>query len=212
MASRRAQQPPPARPLPLVDPIVPVLRAEAFDDPAYLFEPKYDGFRGLVYLTPESCVIRSKRGFFFTRFGELGPKLREHLLAREAILDGEIVSLDQAGRPLFNDRFASRGAVSYVAFDLLWVDGRDLRDLPLDKRKARLEHVLPEDTADVLKALTVESKGRSLFEAVRRFDLEGIVAKRKADRYDEATVWLKVKNRAYTQMEGRWELFNTRRR
>jgi ATP-dependent DNA ligase len=195
-------------PLPLVEPIVPVLRAEPFDDPAYLFEPKYDGFRGLVYLTRESCVIRSKRGFFLTRFGELGPKLREHLLAREAILDGEIVSLDQAGRPLFHDLFASRGAVAYAAFDLLWVDGRDLRGLSLDKRKARLERVLPEDTHDVLKVLTVEGHGRSLFDAVQRLDLEGIVAKRKADRYDEATVWLKVKNCAYTQMEGRWKLFH----
>jgi bifunctional non-homologous end joining protein LigD len=131
-------------------------------------------------------------------------------LAREAILDGEIVSLDQSGRPLFQDLFAARGSVSYVAFDLLWVDGSDLRGLSLERRKARLDRVLPEDTKDVLKVLTVEDQGRSLFAAAERLDLEGIVAKRKADIYDGATVWLKVRNQAYTQMEGRWELFQGR--
>jgi DNA ligase-1 len=82
----------------------------------------------------------------------------------------------------------------------------------LAKRKQRLERVLPEDTREVLKVLTIDGHGRRLFDAVQRLDLEGIVAKRKADRYDEATVWLKVKNRAYTQMEGRRELFQPRRR
>jgi bifunctional non-homologous end joining protein LigD len=200
------------RTLPLVEPIVPVLRAEPFDDPAYLFEPKYDGFRGLVHLTRDSCLIRSKRGFFLTRFGELEPKLREHLLAWEAILDGEIVSLDQTGRPMFHDLFAARGPVAYVAFDLLWVDGRDLRGLPLEERKARLERVLPEDTNDLLKVLTVEAHGRHLFDAAQRLDLEGIVAKRKADPYASETVWYKVKNRACTQAEGRSELFRGRGR
>jgi ATP-dependent DNA ligase len=120
------------------------------------------------------------------------------------------VSLDQTGRPLFNDLFASRGAVAYAAFDLLWVDGRDLRGMPLAKRKERLDRVLPEDTRDVLKVLTIDGHGRSLFDAVQRLDLEGIVAKRKVDRYDETTLWLKIKNRGYTQMEGRWELFQRR--
>ena len=194
--------------LPLVDPIVPVLRGQPFDDPAYLFEPKYDGFRGLVYLTREDCIIRSKRGFVFNRFRELVPRLREHLLAQEAIRDGEIVSLDDAGRPLFNDLFAARGIATYAAFDLLWVDGQDLRGLPLEKRKARLDRVVPEDTNEVLRVLTIGGQGRSLFDAVERLDLEGIVAKQKVDSYAPDTVWYKIKNRAYTQMEGRGELFH----
>jgi bifunctional non-homologous end joining protein LigD len=193
--------------LPFVEPIVPVRRAEPFDDPAYLFEPKYDGFRGLVYLTPKSCVIRSRRGYFFSRFGELAPVLRGQLLAEEAILDGELVALDGSGRPRFDDIFRARGEVSYAVFDLLWVDGRDLRAWPLERRKAQLERVVPEDTRELLKVFTVEAHGRDLFRAVERLDLEGIVAKRKADSYAPNTVWYKVKNRAYSQMEGRWELF-----
>jgi DNA ligase-1 len=81
----------------------------------------------------------------------------------------------------------------------------------LTRRKAHLEKVLPEDTRDALKVLTVEGQGRSLFDAVQRLDLEGILAKRKADPYTPGSVWYKIKNRAYTQMEGRWELFHKRR-
>lgn len=54
--------------LPLVDPIVPVLRDQPFDDPTYLFEPKYDGFRGMLYLTDRERSIRSKRGNVLRRF------------------------------------------------------------------------------------------------------------------------------------------------
>lgn len=196
--------------LPQVEPIAPVLREQPFDDPEYLFEPKYGGFRGLVYLTRDHCLIRSKRGAVFTRFAELLPKLREHLLAREAILDGAIVALDDAGRPLCHDVFAARGTATYAAFDLLWVDGRDLRAQPLAKRKDRLERVLPEDTRDVLKVLTVEGSGRSLLDAVQCLDLEGIIAKRKTDPYAAETVWYKVNNPAYRQTDRRWELFQDR--
>jgi ATP-dependent DNA ligase len=62
------------------------------------------------------------------------------------------------------------------------------------------------------QVFSVEERGRDLFAAAERLDLEGIVAKRKADPYVPATVWYKVKNRAYTQAEGRWELFHQGRR
>jgi ATP-dependent DNA ligase len=68
-------------------------------------------------------------------------------------------------------------------------------------------------TSKVLSpVLSIEERGRDLFRAAEQLDLEGIVAKRKADPYAPATVWYKVKNRAYTQMEGRWELFERRTR
>jgi hypothetical protein len=61
--------------LPLVEPIVPVLRDQPFDDPAYLFEPKYDGFRGLLYLGTRECHFRSKRSIFLKQFDELCSRL-----------------------------------------------------------------------------------------------------------------------------------------
>ena len=91
---------------------------------------------------------------------------------------------------------------------MLWVNGKDLRDLPLTRRKRALERIIPATTTVLSRAFAVEGRGRDLFAAAERLDLEGIVAKRKADAYAPDTVWFKVKNRAYTQLEGRGELFH----
>jgi bifunctional non-homologous end joining protein LigD len=197
--------------LPTVEPIIPVERPTAWNDADWLFEPKHDGFRGVVYITPEGCTIRSKRGHTFKRFQVLCGPLRELAAARTAILDGEVLAVDREGHPRFMDLLRGTGRLVYAAFDVLWLDGRDLRGLPLRKRKRHLEHVLPYESPDVFKTMVVEEHGLSLFEAVRRLDLEGIVAKRKADPYGPATPWYKVLNPHYSQKEGRGELFERRR-
>jgi ATP-dependent DNA ligase len=84
--------------------------------------------------------------------------------------------------------------------------------LPLTKRRAHLAAVLPYESAEVFKTIVVEEHGFALFEAVKRLDLEGIVAKCKADPYGSKTVWYKVKNPDYSQAEGRGDLFDRRRR
>jgi bifunctional non-homologous end joining protein LigD len=193
--------------LPMVEPIVPAARAEPFDDPAYLFEPKYDGFRGLLYVTREDCHFRSKQGNVLTQFQELCYWVREELPVKEAILDGEIVSLDQEGRQDFRGLLAGRGNLHYAAFDALWVNGKDLRGQPLERRKRALRRVIWAASTVLSQMFFVEGRGRDLFAAAERLDLEGIVAKRKADLYRPETVWYKVKNRAYTQTEDRRELF-----
>lgn len=78
--------------------------------------------------------------------------------------------------------------------------------------RACLERIIPATTTAFSRVFSVEERGRDLFAAAERLDLEGIVAKRKADPYVPNTVWYKVKNRAYTQMEGRGELFHPRQR
>jgi hypothetical protein len=114
-------------------------------------------------------------------------------------------------RPIFRDLLRSgAGRLAYAVFDLLWVNGRDLRGLSLTKRKARLDRVLPENGPTVFKVLAVEEHGCELFQAVQQLDFEGIVAKRKADPYGPKTSWYKIKNPAYTQAEGRGELFEPR--
>jgi len=112
--------------LPLVQPVIPVLRGAPFDDPAWLFEPKYDGFRGLLYVSPRNCWFRSKRGNTMTRFQEFAEQVRDELGVRSAILDGEIVSHDEEGRHIFRRMLAGRGHFHYAAFDLLGLNGRDL--------------------------------------------------------------------------------------
>ena len=185
--------------LPLVAPIVPVLRDQPFDDPAYLFEPKYDGFRGLLYLSGRECYFRSKRGNVLKQFEQLCYWVREEIRVKEAILDGEVVALDPEGRQDFRSLLARRGNLHYAAFDVLWLNGKDLRDLPLTRRKRALQRVIPATSTVLSREFTVEGRGRDLFAAAERLDLEGIVAKRKFDSYAPSTVWIKVKNRAYTQ-------------
>lgn len=204
---RRSSVRRPAVELPSVDPVAPVRRDAPFDDPDWVFEPKYDGFRGLAYFTPERCTIRSRNDHAFDRFGELREILRDQLDARDAILDGEIVALDRNGRPSFRELMRRTSTVAYAVFDVLWLNGRDLRPLPLERRKRLLDLAVPANTAHVMKVLSIDSDGIALFKAAGKLDLEGIVAKRKTDAYDRDAVWYKVLNPAYTQKDGRAELF-----
>jgi bifunctional non-homologous end joining protein LigD len=198
--------------LPQIDPVILTARVEAFDDPAWVFEPKYDGFRGFVYNSPAGCEIRSRRDFRFDRFGDLCERIAGVLGSREAILDGEVVALNRQGKPVFRDLLQGKGYLAFAAFDLLWLDGTDLRPLPLAERKRALGELLPEDTGPLYKILTLDEDGRALFSAIRKMDLEGIVAKRKSDRYGSATTWYKIKNPGYSQGEGRVDLFRWRDR
>ena len=96
----------------------------------------------------------------------------------------------------------------YVAFDLLWLNGVDLRSLPLSERRQALQAILPKGSPIVSEALSIEARGRELFELMCTNDLEGIVAKRLTDPYDPGVRWLKIKNPTYTQKEGRGDLLN----
>jgi bifunctional non-homologous end joining protein LigD len=115
--------------------------------------------------------------------------------------------LDSEGRQNFRDLMAGRGNLHFAAFDALWIDGKDLRPLLLTRRKQLLTKLIPATTTVLSQVFTTAGRGRDLFAAVERLDLEGIVAKRKADPYRPETVWYKMKSRIYTQAEGRWELF-----
>jgi bifunctional non-homologous end joining protein LigD len=92
---------------PLVEPIVPLIYPQPFDSPEWLFEPKYDGFRGLLYLSGRECRFRFKRGDVLRRFEQLCYWVREELVEREVILDGEVIALDHVGRQDF--RLLMRG-------------------------------------------------------------------------------------------------------
>src|SRR5919107_2067940 len=120
----------PSHKLPYVEPLSLVPGPAAFDDPEWVFEPKYDGFRGLVYASKAGCEIRSRRDIPLRRYQDLWARVAEVLAGREAILDGEIVSLDKHGKPVLRDLVRRQGFIAFAAFDLLWLDGRDLRSKP----------------------------------------------------------------------------------
>jgi bifunctional non-homologous end joining protein LigD len=196
--------------LPHIEPIIPIRWPEPFDDPAWAFEPKYDGFRGILYVAGGRAHLRSRNGQEFARFAGLADLLRRHLEARDAILDGEILSLDASGLPSFSALMRGTGRLAYAAFDCLWLNGHDLRALPLAARKRRLAILVPDSAGTIFRAFTHDAQGQELFEAACAHDLEGIVAKRHADPYSDRTEWRKVLNPRYTQREGRGELFRDR--
>ena len=127
------------------------------------------------------------------------------------MLDREIACVDDAGRPNFRDLLFRRRQCIFIAFDLLYLNGRDLRILPLIERKAMLKRVLRRKRSRVLYLDHVETDGRLLFEEVVKMDLEGIVCKRKDSPYkaseEPSPHWIKIKNSQYSQLEGRQELF-----
>jgi bifunctional non-homologous end joining protein LigD len=130
---------------------------------------------------------------------------------KEALLDGEVVAFDQEGRQDFRGLLAGRGNLHYAAFDALWINGKDLRALPLHRRKRALTRLIWATSTVLSQVFSIEERGRDLFAGAERLDLEGIVAKRKADSYCREAVRYKVKNRGYTQAEGRGDLFHPRR-
>jgi hypothetical protein len=194
--------------LPRVQPIAPILRAEPFDDPEWLFDLKYDGFRGICYLEQGRCRLISRNGNLMTRFARLSDRIAASLDVGDAILDGEIIAADETGRPQFYDLLQHTRTPAYVVFDLLWLNGADLRLLPLTDRRRLLQGILPQGSAIISEALSVTGRGHRLFELMCAHDLEGIVAKRLKDPYGPSARWLKIKNPSYSQNEGRRELFD----
>jgi bifunctional non-homologous end joining protein LigD len=131
------------------------------------------------------------------------------------VLDGEIVCVDKRGRPQFNDLLFHRGEPRFFAFDLLMTDGHDLRTEKLTDRKQELRRLMSKVPASRMHYVDhVHEHGTALFERVCRLDLEGIVAKHALAPYVtdlQKTTWVKIKNRSYSQMAGREELFNRER-
>jgi len=147
-------------------------------------------------------------------FHDLCASIATHLSGHTAVLDGEIVCLDQYGRSQFYDLMFRRGQPYLYAFDLLWLDDADLRSLPLLERKARLRKLISKRNGSRLLYLDhLEGSGLRFFAKACEVDLEGIVAKWKVGKYiasDRRSSWVKIKNPTYSQIEGREDLFESR--
>jgi bifunctional non-homologous end joining protein LigD len=192
--------------LPRIRPMRLRLVKEPFDHPDYLFELKHDRFRAVVYLQNGECKLIS-RNQKNLRFESLKTTLAK-LPVRNAILDGEICCLDEHGVSQFNQLLNRKAEPVFYAFDLLWLDDHDLRGLPLVVRKKRLMMLIQSsECSRILYAQHIEGGGKRMFTEICARDLEGIVAKRKLGIYkDNGNGWLKIKNRSYSQAEGRHEL------
>jgi bifunctional non-homologous end joining protein LigD len=180
-----------------------------FDDPGFLFELKHDGFRALAYIWDANCELVSRKRNAYKSFQDLCDNLAK-LKVQNAVIDGELVCLDSEGRSIFNELLFRRGSPIFYAFDLLYLNGRDLRQLPLIERKKKLREVIDKSgLPDVICGKYVEGRGVDLFNEVVRRNLEGVVAKRKTGTYSVVSGWLKIKNSNYSRSERRYELFDS---
>lgn len=194
--------------LPAVTPLPLILQPDAFSDPDWLFEVKHDGFRSLACIQ-DGCKLVSRKGNTYQRFKDLSKVLSG--VPHDVVLDGELVCLDDEGQTLFYDLMFNRAPASFYAFDILWLDGEDLREKPTQERKEILQGVVSESPQRLLYVDHIEEEGEQLFELICKRDMEGIVAKPKESPYRELrgkTPWIKIKNPDYSQAEGRRELFH----
>lgn len=157
----------------------------------------------------DGCRLVSRRTNRFRSFNLLSESLG-NLPAMDAILDGELVCLDEAGRSVFNELLFRIRQPYFYAFDLLWLNGRDLRKEPLLRRKEQLKELIMESKDPLLLyADHIDQYGTDFFRMICEKNLEGVVAKQRESRYDSSAKWIKIKNPNYTQNEGRHELFKS---
>jgi bifunctional non-homologous end joining protein LigD len=184
--------------------------AAPFSDPDWLFEVKWDGVRALAFCQQQSVRLSSRAGNSLTEsFPELR-LLRSRFAANSFVVDGELVVLDDEGRPHFSkilqrlkspsasgiEKLARSARAVYYVFDLLYLDGRDLRGLPFEKRREVLAEVLRQDSGIRLSE-AIPEEGESLYAAAVEQGLEGLVAKHRKGPYEagRSSQWLKLKSR-----------------
>jgi bifunctional non-homologous end joining protein LigD len=169
-------------------------RIEPFDSDQFIFELKIDDFRALAQVEAGQAQLISRNGNVFRGFADLATWITEHLCVESAVLDGEIACIDDQGRPVFRDLLFRRRQCVFIAFDLLYLNGKDLRALPL----IELKKLLRPKRSRMLYVDHIDGHGREFFEKICELDLEGIVAKRKDPPYRATNApsrhWIEVKN------------------
>jgi bifunctional non-homologous end joining protein LigD len=199
---------------PMPERIVPMMARSQADLPPdqarWSFEVKWDGVRAIAYAQPGRLRLESRN---LNEITDAYPEVRgliEDLGMREAVLDGEIVTFDEQGRPSFEllqrrmhvtspaavRRLRASQPVVYAIFDLLFLDGRSLTELPYSERRARLEALELGGAAWRIPTAHV-GEGAALLEATAAQGLEGIVAKRLDSAYEpgrRSGAWLKIKH------------------
>ena len=179
----------------------PVMKKAVPSGPDWIHEVKYDGYRGRVVRDGKDVKVFSRSGLDWTwRYPfivESALKMRQ----KRFVIDGEICVLDVRGISDFNALHSNRHneEAQLYAFDIVVLDGDDLRDLPLFERKERLGKILRGRPQGIFVAPFEQGEiGPDLFDAACRMQLEGIVSKHRERRYRPRTCdWIKVKNRQH---------------
>jgi len=184
-------------------------RSLPFDDPEWIFELKYDGFRALAVIEHGRAQLLSRNGHLFASFSALAESISDSLPNVRAVIDGEICSLDRRGKPQCKNLLFRRGnPPCFFAFDLLTCNGKDLRTERLLDRKQELRRLLARSPAISPLKYTeyIDGSGTALFQRICELDLKGIVAKQKFSPYVTEREHI-VRNRCRRKNSGKTSTF-----
>lgn len=181
-----------------IEPELAMVAEKPFDNADWIFEIKWDGYRAIAEVDKKRVRLYSRNG---QDFNEDFPQIFESIskLKHTAVIDGEIVVVDKKGHAQFQllqqYRKDKIGSLIYYAFDLLYLDGYDLRDQPLIERKKLLKELIT-DMPHVMYSDHIESHGVDFFKVITQKNLEGMIAKNKNSRYVSKRTkdWLKIKH------------------
>lgn len=203
-------------------PMLATLVDKPFDDPDWEYEVKWDGYRAIAFIDRSFTDLRSRNNKSFAeKFYPVFEAVKSWKI--NAIVDGEIVVVKENGISSFSDlqnwRSEADGQLLYYVFDVLWLNGLNLTELPLKERKQILQTLIPE--SDIIRSgYTVTAKGSEFYDAALEMNLEGIIAKRSDSKYypgERSKDWLKIKVQkrqevvigGYTRNEGTSKLFSS---
>lgn len=204
-----------------ISPMLATLVDKPFDEEGWSYEIKWDGYRALAYLKKGAVELRSRNNKSFDKFYPIYDTLKTWKI--NALLDGEVVVLDEKGQSNFNGlqnwRSEADGELIFYVFDLLWLDGRDLMGLPLTERRALLQPLVPAE-GNIRYSESFDASGTEFFAAAQKMGLEGIIAKKMDSLYTPGVrtrEWLKIKTASrqevviggYTRNEGTSKLFSS---
>jgi bifunctional non-homologous end joining protein LigD len=167
----------------------------------WLYEIKFDGFRALALRgSSEARLVSRNQKEFGGKFAEVMDALAM-LEVQDAILDGEVVALDDKGRSSFQllqafEMGQERPPIFFYAFDLLRLNGKNLFDVPIETRKSKLEELLKEAPGTIRFSASLGTNAEKLLEQARQFGLEGLIGKRVGSHYEigrRSGSWIKLK-------------------
>ena len=176
-----------------------LLRTEALPEgSAWQYELKFDGYRALAIKSDSKVQLRSRNNNDFTaRYSGISKALAH--MPDGTVIDGEVVALDQYGKPSFNllQNYSNGATLHFFIFDLLIRKGQDVTEEPLTRRRALLEeHVFPHMQEPIRYSPLLEASLKDLIQSVKAQSLEGLVAKRRDSRYEpgqRSGAWLKMR-------------------
>src|ERR1700712_2436939 len=206
-----------------IKPMLATLVDKPFDDANWLYEVKWDGYRAVAYIENGRVEIQSRNNKSFTaKYYPITEMLSKWKV--NAVLDGEIVVLNEQGKSNFgnlqNWRSEADGHLTYYVFDILWYEGKNLMGLPFIKRREILEKILPKDDDRIRLSQLFKASGTDFFAAAEKMGLEGIIAKKAESIYIpdlRSRDWLKIKTHkrqevvigGFTQNEGSSKAFSS---